>query len=116
MTEGPSFENYLLATVVVALALLLLIEKRRPYRKIALSGLKQSISTNASAFVFNNNYYEHFLGVEPVGHRRKAFALWPAERSLGRPYEVGRLFCAIRFLRLALALSWPQIRRALALP
>jgi sterol desaturase/sphingolipid hydroxylase (fatty acid hydroxylase superfamily) len=54
MTEGPSVGSYLLATVVAVLALLLLIEKRRPYRKIALSGLKQSISTNASAFVFNN--------------------------------------------------------------
>jgi sterol desaturase/sphingolipid hydroxylase (fatty acid hydroxylase superfamily) len=47
-------EHYLLATAFGLFAALLLIEKRRPYKKFASSGLKQSFSTNTSAFLFNN--------------------------------------------------------------
>lgn len=55
MMNGSSIvENYLFATVFGVLALLLLMEKRRPYKKFASSRLKQSFATNTSAFVFNN--------------------------------------------------------------
>lgn len=43
-----------IAAVLGVFALLLVMEKRRPYKKIASSGLKRSFSTNASAFIFNN--------------------------------------------------------------
>lgn len=51
---GGSVEGYLLAIVLGAFALLLLMEKRRPYKQFAKRGLKQSATTNTSAFLFNN--------------------------------------------------------------
>lgn len=47
-------EHYLLATAFGLFTALAVVEKLRPYKKFASSGLKQSFSTNASAFLFNN--------------------------------------------------------------
>jgi len=48
-----SIESDLLALALGAFTLLLLLEKQRPYKKFAGSGLRRSFSTNASAFLFN---------------------------------------------------------------
>lgn len=53
MTDGITAEQYLLAAALGAFALLLALEKLRPYRKLASSCLKRSFSTNTSAFIFN---------------------------------------------------------------
>jgi sterol desaturase/sphingolipid hydroxylase (fatty acid hydroxylase superfamily) len=52
--NAPAPENILLIAVFCVFAVLLLIEKRRPYRKFAGSGLMTSFSTNTSAFLLNN--------------------------------------------------------------
>ena len=54
MGAAHGIENYLFAAVFPTFFLLLVVEKCRPYKQITLSGLKQSFSTNTSAFVINN--------------------------------------------------------------
>ena len=53
MTVNFSVENGLFAIALGGFALLLLVEKRRPYKKVAMTGLRRSFSTNTSAFLFN---------------------------------------------------------------
>ena len=48
-----SIESSLLAMALGGFALLLVLEKKRPFKKFAASGLKRSFSTNVSAFLFN---------------------------------------------------------------
>ncbi len=47
-------EGGLLLLAICLFLLLLLVEKRRPYRPTPTSSLRQSLTTNASAFLFNN--------------------------------------------------------------
>jgi sterol desaturase/sphingolipid hydroxylase (fatty acid hydroxylase superfamily) len=54
MDAGHGIANYLFTIVLAVFALLLVIEKWRPYKKLASASLKQSFSTNTSAFIFNN--------------------------------------------------------------
>jgi len=54
MTAGINIESCLLAIALGVFALLLMMEKMRPYKKVAALGLKRSFSTNASAFMANN--------------------------------------------------------------
>jgi sterol desaturase/sphingolipid hydroxylase (fatty acid hydroxylase superfamily) len=54
MSLPAGIENYLFLAVLALFALLLVLEKFRPYAKFANAGLKQSFSTNTSAFIFNN--------------------------------------------------------------
>lgn len=54
MNGRSSIENYLFTTVFGVFAALLLIEKWHPFKKFASPGLKESFSTNTSAFIFNN--------------------------------------------------------------
>jgi sterol desaturase/sphingolipid hydroxylase (fatty acid hydroxylase superfamily) len=54
MSGGLNIESLLLATALGVFALLLIMEKMRPYKKLAALGLKRSFSTNASAFLSNN--------------------------------------------------------------
>ena len=51
MTGRINIEGCLLATALGVFALLLIMEKMRPYKKLAALGLKRSFSTNASAFM-----------------------------------------------------------------
>ena len=53
MIAGHAMENVLFATALSGFTLLLLLEKKRPYRKLATSSLQQSFSTNTYAFLFN---------------------------------------------------------------
>ncbi len=53
MIAGHAMENVLFATALSGFTLLLLLEKKRPYRKLATSSLQRSFSTNTSAFLFN---------------------------------------------------------------
>ena len=53
MTVNFSVENGLFAMAFGGFALLLLLEKQRPYKKVAMTGLRRSFSTNTSAFLFN---------------------------------------------------------------
>src|SRR5208337_3497815 len=54
MSGRLNIESLLLATAFAVFALLLIMEKWRPYKKLATMGLKRSFSTNASAFMVNN--------------------------------------------------------------
>lgn len=54
MSGNPNIEGVLLASAAGAFPLLLVMEKLRPYKKFPSSVLKQSFSTNASAFIANN--------------------------------------------------------------
>jgi sterol desaturase/sphingolipid hydroxylase (fatty acid hydroxylase superfamily) len=54
MGANYGIENILFLIAMGAFTLLLLLEKRQPCKRIALSGLKRSLSTNTSAFLFNN--------------------------------------------------------------
>jgi sterol desaturase/sphingolipid hydroxylase (fatty acid hydroxylase superfamily) len=54
MSAPAPVENVLLIAVFCVFAVLLLIEKRRPYQKFSGAGLKTSFSTNTSAFLINN--------------------------------------------------------------
>ena len=65
MGAAHGIENYLFAVVLAMFFLLLVLEKWRPYKKIASSGLKQSFSTNTSAFMFNN-IIMNFLSVSSL--------------------------------------------------
>ena len=47
-------ENVLFMIAMGGFTFLLLMEKRQPCKKIAVPSLKRSLSTNASAFLFNN--------------------------------------------------------------
>lgn len=51
---STSVEGGLLALAVGLFVLLMCIEKLQPYRVVPTSSLRQSFTTNASAFVFNN--------------------------------------------------------------
>jgi sterol desaturase/sphingolipid hydroxylase (fatty acid hydroxylase superfamily) len=53
MSASHVIENVLFAMALVAFTLLLLLEKKQPYRRFARTGLKRSLSTNTSAFLFN---------------------------------------------------------------
>jgi sterol desaturase/sphingolipid hydroxylase (fatty acid hydroxylase superfamily) len=53
MSASLSIETYLVGMALTGFTLLLVIEKKRPYKKFAASGLKRSFSTNTSAFFFN---------------------------------------------------------------
>ena len=52
MDAGHEIENYLFTVVLAVFALLLVTEKWCPYQKLASASLKQSFSTNTSAFFF----------------------------------------------------------------
>jgi len=54
MSLPTGIENYLFLAVLALFAVLLVLEKFRPYAKFANAGLKQSFSTNTSAFIINN--------------------------------------------------------------
>ncbi len=54
MSAPPHIENQLLIAAFCLFALLLVVEKFRPYKKVASAGLKASFSTNTSAFLINN--------------------------------------------------------------
>jgi len=53
MCAIPVIENVLFAMALGAFTLLLLLEKKRPYKKVTASSLRRSLSTNACAFFFN---------------------------------------------------------------
>jgi len=54
MSATSGIENYLFGGVVLLFIALLLVEKFFPYAIMPSSGLKQSFSTNTSAFLINN--------------------------------------------------------------
>ena len=54
MAADQSLANTLFGAVILLFGLLLLMEVRRPYSKVAAKVLKQSHATNTSAFLFNN--------------------------------------------------------------
>ncbi|MFY9628967.1 MAG: sterol desaturase family protein [Methylocystis sp.] len=54
MSATSGIENYLFGGVVLLFVALLLVEKYFPYLKTPSSELKQSFSTNTSAFLINN--------------------------------------------------------------
>jgi sterol desaturase/sphingolipid hydroxylase (fatty acid hydroxylase superfamily) len=54
MGANYGIENILFLIAMGAFTLLLLLEKKQPCKRLALSGLKRSLSTNTSAFLFNN--------------------------------------------------------------
>ncbi|WP_245434681.1 sterol desaturase family protein [Methylocystis rosea] len=54
MSAPPHLENLLLIAAFCLFAVLLVVEKFRPYKKFAGAGLKASFSTNTSAFLINN--------------------------------------------------------------
>lgn len=53
MGASHVMENALFAAALGGFVALLLLEKLRPYRKVATSSLKRSFATNTSAFLFN---------------------------------------------------------------
>ncbi len=54
MHACPNMVNYLFIAVLMLFIALLVMERRRPYMKTPNSRLRESFSTNASAFLFNN--------------------------------------------------------------
>lgn len=52
MADGV--EGYLLIIVVAAFSLLLTLEARRPHLQVSKASLRESFSTNTTAFLFNN--------------------------------------------------------------
>ena len=54
MRACPNIENCLFIGVLILFIALLIVEKRRPFAKTPSSRLRESFSTNTSAFFFNN--------------------------------------------------------------
>src|SRR3974377_1960737 len=54
MPACPNIENCLFIAVLVLFIALLALERRRPYAKTPNARLRESFSTNTSAFLFNN--------------------------------------------------------------
>ncbi|MFY9658617.1 MAG: sterol desaturase family protein [Methylocystis sp.] len=54
MRACPNIENCLFVGVLILFIALLAMERRRPYAKTPNSRLRESFSTNTSAFLFNN--------------------------------------------------------------
>jgi len=50
----PDIENILFIAVLFLFLALIVLERRRPYLKTPNSRLRESFSTNTSAFLFNN--------------------------------------------------------------
>src|SRR4029077_7701069 len=54
MAMDQSLANALFGALIVLCGLLLFMEVRHPYNKVAAKVLRQSHATNTSAFLFNN--------------------------------------------------------------
>ena len=115
VSASLSIETYLVAMALAGFTLLLVVEKKRPYKKFAASGLKRSFSTNTSAFLFNTLVNEYSIGDKLVGYRCKLFTLRPAKEPSRRSPKMDPLFCAVRLRCLCLALPRSQIGTSLAL-
>ncbi len=96
--------------------ILLLAEKMRPYKPVPTSSLRESFTTNASAFLFNNLVLNalSLSSLFVVAQRYGAHGL--LHGIGGWPAEMGAFLRFLRLRRLLWHISGAQVGAALASP